>query len=341
MASPTLSHLDPAFVDLQDAIRGQLLRLFRASEGSFAFAMSGTGTSGMEAVVANLVEPGKRVLVVCGGYFADRLAVICERYGGTVSRLSVQWGKACSPQALEETLTANPADIVAIVHAETSTGVLNPLQALCAVARAHNAMTIVDAVTSLGGHELNCGDWGIDACYSCTQKCLGAPSGLAPVVFGPRALEKRVACRSFYMDLTLLEDYWLKHKYHHTMSSALIFALYEALCMIEEEGIDNRIRRHEENHHLFVEQLQTLGLTVLPEPADQLFTLHTVVVPGGIDELAVRKHLFMQYGIEIGAGLGALAGQVWRVGLMGSSSSPRLILLLVAALRSALAVQGR
>jgi alanine-glyoxylate transaminase/serine-glyoxylate transaminase/serine-pyruvate transaminase len=341
MMSPTLSHLDPAFVALLDAVRGQLLRLFKAEEGSFAFAVSGTGTSGMEAVVANLVEPGKRVTVVVGGYFADRLAIICERYGAIVTRLPVEWGRAADPAALDEALRANPADIVAIVHAETSTGVLNPLQELAAVARKHNALTIVDAVTSFGGHELSCGPWGIDACYSCTQKCLGAPSGLAPVLFGPRALANRVTCRSFYLDLALLEDYWLRRKYHHTMSSALLFALYEALVMIEEEGIDNRVQRHLDNHNILVQQLQSANLTLLPPPAEQLCTLHTICVPDGVDELAVRKHLLTKYNMEIGAGLGALQGKVWRVGLMGASSSPALILLLVAALKEAVALQGR
>lgn len=341
MAAPTVSHLDPLMLALLDDVRARLLRLFRAEEGSFAFAVSGTGTSGMETTVANLVEPGKRVLVVVSGYFGDRLAQMCERYGATVTRLNVEWGRACTPAALEAALAAGPADIVALVHAETSTGVLNPVRELAAVARAHDALVLVDAVTSFGGHPLEVGAWGIDACYSCTQKCLGAPSGLSPVVFGPRALARRVTCRSFYFDLQLLEDYWVRRKYHHTMSSTLVYALDEALCIIEEEGLDARWARHEANHLALLAALTPLGLSVLPPAGERLWTLNAVTVPEGIDEAAVRRHLLEAFNIEIGAGLGPLAGKIWRIGLMGASSTPRLILLLAAALESAFARQGR
>jgi alanine-glyoxylate transaminase/serine-glyoxylate transaminase/serine-pyruvate transaminase len=210
----------------------------------------------METTVANVVREGTRALVVVTGYFGDRLAQMCERYGATVTRLDVEWGRACDPDALRRQLKATPAGVVAMVHAETSTGVLNPVQQLAAIAREHGALTIVDAVTSFGGQPLDVGAWGIDACYSCTQKCLGGPSGLAPVVFGPRALEQRVKCRSFYFDLTLLEDYWVRRKYHHTMSSTMIYALYEALAIVEEEGLDARWQRHERNHKTLLESLR-------------------------------------------------------------------------------------
>ncbi len=341
MASPTLSHLDPLFIRLLDDIRARLGRVFRAAEGSFAFAVSGTGTSGMETVVANLVQPGTQAVVVVSGYFGDRLAQMCERYGATVTRLDVEWGRACDPDALRRLLATVKADVVGIVHAETSTGVLNPIEALAAVAREHGALVLVDAVTSLGGHPLDVGAWGIDACYSCTQKCLGAPSGLAPVVFGPRALEKRVKCRSFYLDLHLLEDYWLRRKYHHTMSSVLVYALDEALAIIEEEGLEARWTRHERNHHLFLEGLHACHLGVLPPEGERLWTLNAVRVPQAIDEALVRKQLLEEFNIEIGAGLGPLAGQIWRVGLMGASSSPRLVVLLLGALERALASQKR
>ena len=341
MAAPTVSHLDPLMLTLLDDVRARLTRLFKAPEGSFAFAVSGTGTSGMETVVANLVEPGKRVLVVVTGYFGDRLAQMCERYGGTVTRLNVEWGRACHPDALRASLNQSPADIVAFVHAETSTGALNPAKELAAAAHEHGALVIVDAVTSFGGHPLEIGAWGIDACYSCTQKCLGAPSGLAPVVFGPRALARKVACRSFYFDVSLLEDYWVRRKYHHTMSSTLVYALDEALAIIEEEGLEARWARHEQNHQTLMQALTPLGLTVLPPEGERLWTLNAVRVPDGVDELAVRKHLLEAFNIEIGAGLGPLAGKVWRIGLMGASSQPRLILLLAAALESAFAKQGR
>ena len=341
MASPTVSHLDPLMLRLLDDVRARLARVFRAADGSFAFAVSGTGTSGMETAVSNLVRDGSRAAVVVSGYFGDRLAQMCERYGAAVSRVDVEWGRACDPDALRRHLNANGADVVAMVHAETSTGVCNPVREMAAVARDHGALTIVDAVTSLGGVPLDVGAWGIDACYSCTQKCLGGPSGLAPIVFGPRALEQRVKGRSFYFDLSLLEDYWLRRKYHHTMSSALVCALYESLAIVEEEGLDARWARHERNHRMLVASLAELGLTLLPAEADRLWTLNAVRVPDGVDEPTARKHLLDEFNIEIGAGLGPLAGKIWRVGLMGAGSAPRLVLLLRGAFESALAKQGR
>ena len=342
MASPTVSHLDPIMIALLDDVRARLTRLFHAPEGSFAFAVSGTGTSGMETTVANLVREGTRALVVVTGYFGDRLAQMCERYGATVSRLDVEWGRACDPAALRRALDRTPADVVAMVHAETSTGVLNPIESMAPIVRERGALAIVDAVTSFGGHPLDVGGWGIDACYSCTQKCLGAPSGLAPVVFGPRALERRVPCRSFYFDLQLLQDYWLNRKYHHTMSSTLVYALSEALAIVEEEGLEARWARHERNHLGLVDGLKTIGLSVLPPEGERLWTLNAVLVPGGsVDEAQVRKQLLQEFNIEIGAGLGPLAGKIWRVGLMGGSSSPRLIVLLLGALERSLAAQGK
>jgi alanine-glyoxylate transaminase/serine-glyoxylate transaminase/serine-pyruvate transaminase len=340
MAAPTVSHLDPIMMAMLDDVRSRLLRLFRAPEGSFALAISGTGTSGMETAVANLVADGTRVLVIVNGYFGDRLAQMCERYGAAVRRLDVEWGRACDPDRLRAAMNAAGADIVAMVQAETSTGVLNPVAELAAIAREQGALTIVDAVTSFGGHPLEVGAWGVDAAYSCTQKCLGAPSGLAPVVFGPRALARRVKCRSFYFDLQLLEDYWVRRKYHHTMSSALVCALAEALAIVEEEGLDARWSRHESNHRALVDGLNTIGLSVLPPEGERLWTLNAVRVPDGVDDPALRKRLLEDYSIEIGAGLGPLAGKIWRVGLMGASSTPSLIVLLLGALEKALAVQG-
>jgi alanine-glyoxylate transaminase/serine-glyoxylate transaminase/serine-pyruvate transaminase len=291
------------------------------------------------------VKDGTRALVVVSGYFGDRLAQMCERYGAAVTRLDVEWGRACDPDALRRALDKTPADVVAMVHAETSTGVLNPVDRMAPIARERGALTIVDAVTSFGGHPLDVGAWGIDACYSCTQKCLSAPSGLAPVVFGPRAIERRVKCRSFYFDLQLLQDYWLNRKYHHTMSSTLVYALDEALAIVEEEGLEARWARHERNHRALIDGLKTLGLSVLPPEGERLWTLNAVRVPSGsggagVNEATVRKHLLEQFNIEIGAGLGPLAGRIWRVGLMGASSAPRLIVLLLGALEIVLAQQG-
>jgi len=336
MAAPTLSHLDPLMVRLLDDVRARLSRVFKAVDGSFAFAVSGTGTSGMETAVANLVRDGSRATVVINGYFGDRLAQMCERYGATVSRLNSEWGVAVDPAALRSHLKSTGADVVAMVHAETSTGVCNPVREMAAIAREHGALTIVDAVTSLGGMPLDVGGWGIDACYSCTQKCLGGPSGLAPVVFGPRALAQRVKCRSFYFDLSLLEDYWLRRKYHHTMSSTLVYALYEALSIVEEEGLDARWARHERNHRALLEAIAPLGLTVLPRENERLWSLNAVRVPDGTPEAPVRTSLLNEHSIEVGAGLGPLAGKIWRVGLMGSGATHENVDRLLVALQASM-----
>ncbi|RPH75084.1 MAG: alanine--glyoxylate aminotransferase family protein, partial [Candidatus Rokuibacteriota bacterium] len=341
LAAPMLSHLDPDLMAMMDETRGQLQRLFRAPEGSFSFAVSGTGTSGLEATVANLVQDGTRVLAVVTGYFGDRLAQVCGRYGARLRRVDVEWGRACDPAAVREALAREGADIVCVVHAETSTGVLNPVREVAAVAHDAGALVLVDAVTSLGGHPLELEAWGIDACYSCTQKCVGAPSGLAPVAFAPPALARRVPCRSFYFDLSLLEDYWLRRKYHHTISASLVFALHEALLAIEEEGLEARWQRHERHHLALAAGLEAMGLGLLPPPGERLWTLNAVRVPNGVDEPGLRKELLARFNMEVGAGLGPLAGKVLRVGLMGAGSTPQTILLFLAALESALASQGR
>jgi alanine-glyoxylate transaminase/serine-glyoxylate transaminase/serine-pyruvate transaminase len=341
LAAPALSHLDPDFVEILDDVRERLADVCRAGEGALTLAISGTGTAGMEAAVANLAGDGTRALAIVTGYFGDRLAQMLERYGAAVRRLDVEWGRACDPDAVRRALGEDRADLVAVVHAETSTGVLNPVEAIAAIAREHDALTLVDAVTSLGGHPLDVAGWGLDACYSCSQKGLGAPSGLAPLVFGPRARERRAASRSFYLDLALLEDFWVRRKYHHTISSNLIYALREALCEVAEEGIEPRWARHRRHHLALAAGLEAMGLSLLPPPAERLWTLNAVEVPEGVDEAAVRRHLLARFNIEIGAGLGPLAGRVWRVGLMGSGSTARTILLVLGALEDALGAQGR
>jgi len=342
LAAPMLSHLDPQFVEIMDDVRARLGRVLQAPEGSLVFAVSGTGTSAMEAAIANTVAPGTRVLSVVTGYFADRLAQIAARYGGEVTRVEAEWGRAIDPDQVKKALALSRADVVTIVHAETSTGVLNPIQSVAAIAREHDALTIVDAVTSLGGMPLDVAGWGLDVVYSCSQKCLGAPSGMSPIVFTPRALERKVACRSFYLDISLLEDYWIRRKYHHTISASLVYALREALVGVEKEGLHERWARHERNHLAFARTLDNLGLSLLPLPAERLWTLNAVRVPEGVDDAAVRRHLLQESNIEIGAGLGPLAGKVFRVGLMGTSSSQELVDLLGKALEKALntVVQG-
>jgi alanine-glyoxylate transaminase/serine-glyoxylate transaminase/serine-pyruvate transaminase len=339
MAAPVLSHLDPALMTLLDDVRSRLTRVFRAGPGAFAFAVSGTGTSGMECAVANLAE-GRRALAIVTGYFGDRLAQMLERHGADVTRLDVEWGRACDPAAVQGALEASRAELVAVVHAETSTGVLNPLADIARIARERGALTVADAVTSLGAHPLEVGAWNVDACYSCTQKGLGAPSGLAPIVFSPPALEGKRRSRSFSFDLALLEDYWLRRKYHHTISAPLVYALAEALDAVEEEGLDARWARHERHHRALVAALEAMGLSLLPPAGERLWTLNAVRVPSGVDEAAVRRHLLERAGIEIGAGLGPLAGRIWRVGLMGSGSTEAVLLQFLAAFESALLANG-
>lgn len=340
MGAPMLSHLDPDFVQIMDDVRERLARLFRADAQTFALPISGTGTSGMETAVANTVREGTRAAVIVTGYFGDRLAQICERYGARVRRLDVEWGRACDPERLRGELRREGADVVAFVHAETSTGVLNPARDLARIAREHGALTIVDMVTSLGGHPVEFGGWDIDVAYSCTQKCVGAPSGLAPFAISESARSRAVACRSFYLDLQLLEDYWVRRKYHHTMSASLVYALREALLMIDEEGLDARWARHERHHLALAAGLAGMGLSLLPPDGERLWTLNAVRVPNGVDEASVRRMLLQTFNVEVGAGLGPLAGKIWRVGLMGASSTPQTILLFLSALEAALAAHG-
>lgn len=339
MAAPVLSHLDPLMLAIMDDLRARLGRLFRAPEGAFSFAVSGTGTSGMEAAVAAVVREGVSVTVIVTGYFGERLAEMCRRYGAIVNRVECEWGRAVDPDALRRALRAHGADVVAMVHAETSTGVLNPVDALCALAREHGCLTVVDTVTSLGGHPVDVAAWGADAVYSGSQKAIGAPSGLAPITFSPRALTLGSG-RSFYLDVKLLQDYWVHHKYHHTISAPLVFALHEALVAIEEEGLEARWARHRRHHHVLAAGLGAMRLELLPPEPERLWTLNAVCVPDGVDEGAVRRLLLDEFSVEVGAGLGPLAGRIWRVGLMGSGSSSQLVLLFLSALERALRAQG-
>jgi alanine-glyoxylate transaminase/serine-glyoxylate transaminase/serine-pyruvate transaminase len=340
LASPVLSHLDPEMITTLDDLRARLSRVFGAAPDAFSFAVSGTGTSGMETAVANVTQPGTKAMVVVTGYFGDRLAQMLERYGATVTRVQGEWGRAIDPAEVRRSLAAGGADIVALVHAETSTGVCNPVREIAEIAMEHGAITIVDAVTSLGAVPLRAAEWKIDVCYSCSQKGLGAPSGMAPITFSSQALSRRVPSRSFYFDLSLLEDYWVRRRYHHTLSSSLAFAVREALAAVEEEGLEARWARHERHHLALVAGLEELGLSLLPPAGQRLWTLNAVRVPAGVDEAAVRKRLLDEFNIEIGAGLGPLAGRIWRVGLMGAGSTMANVLLFLAAFERCLRASG-
>jgi alanine-glyoxylate transaminase/serine-glyoxylate transaminase/serine-pyruvate transaminase len=294
----------------------------------------------MEAAVANLAEPGRRALAIVTGYFGDRIAQMLTRYGAAVDVLTVEWGHAVDPAAVERALAQASYDLVAVVHAETSTGVRNPIDAVTRLAHARGALVIVDAVTSLGAIPLDMAAWGVDVCYSCSQKGVGAPSGLSPIAFAPSALARRVACRSFYLDLSLLSAYWIERKYHHTISAPLVYALHTALGEVEEEGLDPRWARHEAVHQRLVSGLANLGMDVLPDPADRLWNLNAVRVPAGVNEAAVRSALLTRHQIEIGAGLGPLAGRIWRVGLMGSGATPQNVDRLLDAWPDAIRAAG-
>jgi len=330
------SHLDPDVVVLLDEIRARLARVFRAPDGALALAVSGTGTSAMETAVANLTEPGCRALVVVNGYFGERLATMLKRYGADVVRVEGEWGRAIDPEAVRAALSGARVDLLAIVHVETSTGVVNPVPAVVALAREYGALSIVDAVTSLGAMPVDISGWGVDACYSCSQKGLGAPSGLSPIVFAPTALARRVACRSFYLDLGLIEDYWVRRRYHHTISAPLVYALHAALGEVEEEGLDARWKRHEQTHQKLVQALDAHGLSLAPPVGERAWSLNAVRIPNGVDDVAVRTTLIGRHQIEIGAGLGPLAGAIWRIGLMGygatAENADRVVQALVKAL---------
>lgn len=332
LSAPSRSHLDPEFMAALDDVRAKLTRVFGAPTGSIAAPISGTGTAGMETVVANLVEPGKRALVVVTGYFGDRLAQMFERYGATATRFDVEWGRAVDPERVAEALAKARFDIVAAIHVETSTGVVNPIREIGALARRHDALFVVDAVTSIGAMPFNAAEDQVDACYTCSQKGLGAPSGLAPVLFTPRALARKVKCRSFYFDLDLLDAYWSGRKYHHTMSAPLLWALHAALSEVETEGLGVRHQRHFANHRLLASGLEAMGWSLLPAAPDRAWSLNAVNVPAGVDDAAVRKALLTQKRIEIGAGLGPLAGKIFRVGLMGAGSTQENVDLVLSAL---------
>lgn len=340
LSAPILSHLDPVTLAIMDDTRERLDRVFRAENGSLSLLTSGTGTSAMETCVANLTAPGKHAVAIVNGYFGDRLAQMLQRYGAEVTRVDGEWGRAIDPAQVGPVMDRVKPHIVAIVHGETSTGVRNPVKDVAALAREHDALTISDAVTSLGAVPVEIGAWGVDACYSCGQKGIGAPSGMAPVTFSRRALERRVECRSFYLDLRLLEDYWVKRKYHHTLCSSVLIAFHEALIELEAEGLERRWARHEQCHRGVVAGLRGIGLGLLPPESERLWNLNTVRVPDGVDEAKVRQHLLNESNIEIGSGLGPLAGKIWRVGIMGAGATPAIVMQFLAAFERALSANG-
>ena len=344
LTSPVIGHMDPAYFKTLDRIGDQLRQVFQ-TQNRLTHATPGTGTSGMEACVANLMEPGDPVLVCVHGYFGDRIRQMAERQEADITVIEGEWGKPTDAQQVEAAFKDKAYKVIALVHAETSTGVRQPMDDIVGLAKKHGVMILLDAVTSLGGVEILVDEWGVDAAYSCSQKCIGAPPGLAPVTFSDRAVEaartRKHPIRSWYLDITLLDKYWgsSPRVYHHTSSSTLNYALLEALLLIEEEGLQNRFERHLKNHQALVAGVEAMGLEMLVQPEHRLPTLNTIRVPDGVDEAKVRGYLLDTFNLEIGAGLGALAGQVWRVGLMGYSSSAENVLFFLAAISRALAIQ--
>ncbi|ALA57470.1 pyridoxal-phosphate-dependent aminotransferase family protein [Nitrospira moscoviensis] len=338
MATPLLGHLDPAFLTVMTDIQTLLREIFHTNN-RFTIALSGTGSAGMEAAIVNVVEPGDAVVVGVNGVFGTRLATVVERCGGKAIRVEAPWGRIIETAAIEAALSrSGPVKAVALVHAETSTGARQPLDAVGALCRTHNALFIVDAVTSLAGIPVEVDAWGIDVCYSGTQKCLSCPPGLAPVTVSERALEtitrRRTPCQSWYLDFSLIAAYWEEgsRAYHHTAPISMVYALREALRLVEEEGLPARFARHRLNSAALVAGLAALGFTLLPPAGRQLPMLTCVTVPSHIDDAVVRAQLLQAYGIEIGGGLGPLKGKVWRIGLMGESSTEANVLTLLNAL---------
>lgn len=341
---PTVGHLDPLFVAMMDELKSLLQYAFQ-TQNEMTLAVSAPGSAGMETCFVNLVEPGEKVVVCRNGVFGERMRQNVERCGGVAVVVDFPWGAPVDPDVVEGVLKLNPdASFLAFVHAETSTGALSDAKTLCALAREHNCLSIVDAVTSLGGVDLRVDDWGIDAIYSGSQKCLSCVPGLSPVSFSPRAVEKiksrKTPVQSWFLDQTLVMGYWSgagKRAYHHTAPVNALYALHESLRLLAEEGLENAWARHQNMHQLLKAGLEKLGLGFVVDEAYRLPQLNAVYIPDGVDDAAVRSSLLGRYNLEIGAGLGDLAGKAWRIGLMGYGARAENVALCLRALEEALA----
>jgi alanine-glyoxylate transaminase/serine-glyoxylate transaminase/serine-pyruvate transaminase len=347
LGRPTIGHLDPLFVGMMDEVRGLLQYAFQ-THNALTIPVSAPGSAGMESCFVNLVEPGDKVIVCQNGVFGGRMKENVVRCGGTAVMIEDDWGRAIDPQKVEDTLKAHPdAKILAFVHAETSTGARSDAAMLADLARQHDCLTIVDTVTSLGGIPVMVDEWRLDAVYSGTQKCLSCVPGLAPLTFSERATEvvrkRQHPVQSWFLDLNLVMGYWgagQKRAYHHTAPVNTLYALHESLLILREEGIENAWKRHARMHLALKAGLEAMGLELIVPEAERLPQLNAVSIPAGADDLAVRQRLLQEYNLEIGAGLGALAGKVWRVGLMGHACTPKNILFCVSALGTVLTDMG-
>ncbi|WP_335924163.1 alanine--glyoxylate aminotransferase family protein [Shewanella indica] len=340
---PTVGHLDPLFVAMMDELKSLIQYAFQ-TRNEMTIAVSAPGSAGMETCFVNLVEPGEKVIVCRNGVFGDRMRQNVERIGAEAVMLDFEWGTAVDPEVVDAALKAHPdAAFLAFVHAETSTGALSDAKTLCALAREHGCLSIVDAVTSLGGVELRVDDWGIDAIYSGSQKCLSSVPGLSPVSFSPAAVAKLKArkspVQSWFLDQSLVMGYWSgdgKRSYHHTAPVNALYSLHEALRLLAEEGLENAWQRHRDMHLLLRQGLESMGLEFVVAEQSRLPQLNAVYIPQGVDDGAVRKQLLDNYNLEIGAGLGALAGKAWRIGLMGYGARRENVALCLRALAEVL-----
>lgn len=341
LARPTIGHLDPYFVEIMDAIKGQLREVFHTSN-NLTMPMSGTGSAGMETCFVNLVEPGDSVLVLINGVFGKRMQDVASRLGANVETLEFPWGEPVDPAVVKERLQSGQFNLVAMVHAETSTGVVSPVELIGHMVRQHGALFLVDCVTSLGGMPVSIDDWQADAVYSGTQKCLSCPPGLSPVSFSQRALDKLKARKTkvpnWYLDLSLIASYWegTTRTYHHTAPINMEYALYAALRVLLEEGQATVFERHMAAHRQLVSGLAVLGMDMLVAPEYRLPMLNAVKIPAGVDEAAIRARLLKEFNIEIGSGLGPLAGKIWRIGIMGHTARPENVQHLLDTLRKVL-----
>lgn len=343
LSAPTLGHMDPEFIALMDEIKLLLQQLFQ-TKNEMTFAVSATGSAGMECCMVNVIEPGDRVVIARNGVFGGRMADIAQRLGAELVLVEAPFGEVISPAAVKEALGGRPTKLVGVVHAETSTGVRQPIEEIAGYAREVGALTMVDCVTSLGGIEVDLDGWGVDLAYSGTQKCLSCPPGLAPVSFSERAVDvlrnRKSKVVSWYLDVTMLLNYWGGERaYHHTAPVNMLYGLREALLIFFEEGKDAVFARHLLNHQALVAGLEAMGLQLLPHPDYRLPQLNAIVIPDGVDDGAVRGALLNQYHVEIGGGLGSLKGKVWRVGLMGHAARRENVLLFLGALEALLAQQ--
>ncbi|MCX8022985.1 MAG: alanine--glyoxylate aminotransferase family protein [Syntrophorhabdaceae bacterium] len=340
LSKKTLGHLDPYFIKIMDALK-EMLRNILNTKNTLTIPISGTGSAGMEACFVNLVEPDDKVLVIINGVFGVRMQDVATRLGADVDVLEFPWGTPAIPEVVEKKIKSTHYKIVSIIHAETSTGVMNPVAEIGSILNGSDTIYLVDVVTSLGGMEIRMDDWNIDALYGGTQKCLSCPPGLSPLSFSDKAMEKlysrKTKVPNWYLDLTLIANYWGSNRvYHHTAPINKIYALYQALFLIFEEGLENVFKRHQENHKYLVEGIEELGLKMLVDEPYRLPMLNAVSVPEGVDELAVRRRLRNEFKIEIGAGLGPLAGKIWRIGLMGHTSKKENVTRLLNALKAIL-----